>query len=328
MALLLNEKDVSELLTMEDAIDAVEESFRHWAQGGASMVPRYTMPAPEMPGQYYLRWIMSGTLRMMGVMGAKVLVAASPGTPPPRRGRFLVLLFDPQDGSLLALIEGVALTKIRTGAVTAVGTKYLSRESSATLGIFGSADYASMQAIAVCAVRPIQRIKVYSPTPEHRRRFAQEMERLLEREVIPVDTSRDAVSGSDIIVTVSNAVEPVFQGELLEGGTHINAVGSSIPEHREVDDQTVLRSKIVVEYKDQALKEAGDLVIPINNGVISPRDIYAEIAEVVEGSKPGRVSADEITLFKFNGIAIEDIACGLKVYQRAKELGRGAEVAF
>ena len=126
---------------------------------------------------------------MMGVMGAKVLVAASPGTPPPRRGRFLVLLFDPQDGSLLALIEGVALTKIRTGAVTAVGTKYLSRESSATLGIFGSADYASMQAIAVCAVRPIQRIKVYSPTPEHRRRFAQEMERLLEREVIPVDTS-------------------------------------------------------------------------------------------------------------------------------------------
>ena len=325
MALLLSENDVRELLTMEDAIDAVDESFRDWAHGEASMVPRQTMPVPELPGQYYLRWMMSGTLRGMGVMGAKVLVTASPGTPSPRGARFLVLLFSPSDGSMLALIEGSHLTKVRTGAVTGVGTKYLSRESSTTLGIFGSADYALLQAAVVCAVRPIQKIKVYSPTPEHRKKAAQEMERLLEREAVAVDSSRDAVTGSDIIVTVSNAVEPVFNGELLEKGTHISAVGSSIPDHREVDDQTVLRSKIVVEYKEQALKEAGDLVIPINNGVISPQDIYAEIAEIVGGSKPGRVSDDEITLFKFNGIAIEDIACGLTVYQRAKELGRGTQ---
>lgn len=328
MVLLLNENDVRELLTMEDAIEAVEGSFRDWARGEASMVPRQTMPTPERPGQYYLRWMMLGTLPGMGVMGAKVLVTASPGSSTPKKARFLILLFSPADGSMLALIEGSHLTKVRTGAVTGVGTKYLSRESSTTLGIFGSADYALTQAMAVCAVRPIEHIKVYSPTPEHRKKAAKEMEDLLEREAKPVGNSRDAVSGSDIIVTVSNAVEPVFNGQDLARGTHISAVGSSIPDHREVDDETVLRSKIVVEYKEQALKEAGDLVIPISNGVISPEDIYAGIAEIVGGSKPGRVSADEITLFKFNGIAIEDVACGLKVYQRAKEQGRGTEVSF
>ena len=328
MALLLNEDDVRELLTMEDAIEAVEECFRDWSRGEASMVPRQTMPAPELPGQYYLRWMMPGRPPLMGAMGAKVLVTASPGTLAPKKARFLILLFSPADGSMLALIEGSNLTKIRTGAVTGVGTKYLSRVSSTTLGIFGSADYALTQAMAVCAVRPIETIKVYSPTPEHRKKAAKEMEHVLEREAKAVTSSRDAVCGSDIIVTVSNAIEPVFNGQDLEIGTHITAVGSSIPDHREVDDETVVRSKIVVEYKEQALKEAGDLVIPISNGVISPEDIYAGISEIVGGSKPGRISADEITLFKFNGIAIEDVACGLKVYQRAKEQGRGTEVPF
>ena len=327
MPLFLQEEDVRQLLTMEDAIEAVEGAFRLWAEGGASMVPRMASSPPDIPGHFYLRWMMPGTIHELGVMGAKMLIVAAPGTQPPRRGRFIVLLFDSSDGSLLALVEADALSRIRTGAVTAVGTKHLARERSATLGIFGSAGYAPMQAVAVCAVCPIQKIKVYSPTPENRRRFADELEGLLKREVVPVESSREAVVGSDIVVTVSNAVTPVFAGELLEPGTHVTAVGSSIPDHREVDDQTVLRSKIVVEYMEQALKEAGDLVIPISNGVITAQSVYAELAEIVGGKKPGRVSDDEITLFKFNGIAIEDIACALKVYQRARERGMGQALA-
>ena len=263
------------------------------------------------------------TIYGLDVMGAKLLIGTTPGTEPRRGANFVVLLFDAREGSLMAVVEGIELSRIRTGAVTAVGTKYLSRESSDTLGVFGSAEYAPMQLVGVCAVRPIKKVKVFSPTREHRLRFAHDMEALIEREVVPVDSSQEAVVDSDIIVTMTNSVTPVFDGAHLQSGTHIVAAGSSIPHHRETDDVTVRRSKIVVEYLDQALREAGDLVIPMETGVIGRQDIYAELAEIIAGAKPGRVSDDEVTLFKFNGIAIEDVACAMKVYQRAQERGMG-----
>ncbi|MBI4200618.1 MAG: ornithine cyclodeaminase family protein [Chloroflexi bacterium] len=325
MALFFSETDVADLLPMEDAIDAVEEGFRHLARGGASMVARLAADPPPFPGHYFLKWLMPGTLDALGVMGMKLILGAAPGTGARREARFQVLLFESQNGSLLAYMDGTELTKIRTGAVTAVGTKYLARPDAQTLGIFGSAQYAPMQAVGVCAVRPIKKIKVYSPTPEHRRRFAQELERLLRREVVAVDSSDQAVKGSDIVVTVTNAREPVFRGELLEEGAHVSAAGSSLPDHREVDDQTVLRSKIVVEHREQALKESGDLAIPIARGVITPDAIHAELKDVVGGGRPGRVSDSEITLLKFNGVAIEDIACALAIYRRATREGKGQE---
>ena len=323
MPLLLTEQDVGQLLTMENAIDAVEEAFRLWYQGEATMEPRFTAKAPSTPGKHFIRWLMPCTMYGLDVMGAKLLIGATPGTEPRQGANFVVLLFDARDGSLMAMVEGIELSRIRTGAVTAVGTKYLSRERSDTLGVFGSGEYAPMQLVGVCAVRPIKRVKVFSPTPEHRLQFARDMESLIEREVIPVDTSQEAVVDSDIIVTVTNSTNPVFDGAHLRPGTHIVAAGSSIPHHRETDDLTIRRSKIVVEYLDQALREAGDLVIPMNNGVIGRQDIYAEITEIIAGAKPGRVSDEEITLFKFNGIAIEDVACAMKVYQRAQERGIG-----
>ena len=323
MPLLLTDQDVGQLLTMEDAVDAVEEAFRLWHHGEATMDPRFASTPPNAPGRHFLRWLMPCTIYGLNVMGAKLLISATPGTEPRRPADYAVLLFDARDGSLMALVQGPELSRIRTGAVTAVGTKYLARESSETLGVFGSAEYAPMQLVGVCAVRPIKRVKVFSPTREHRLRFAQDMERLIDREVVPVESSQEAVVDSDIIVTVTNSTTPVFDGAHLRPGTHIAAAGSSIPNHRETDDLTVRRSKIVVEYMDQALREAGDLVIPMNNGVIGQQDIYAEIAEIIGGAKPGRVSDEEITLFKFNGIAIEDVACAMKVYQRAQEKGIG-----
>ena len=324
MALLFNDKDVYRLLSMDDAIEAVDDAFRLWSNGEASLVPRINTVAPETPGHYYLRWFMPGTIYGRGVIGAKILLVVTPGTKPRKEATYAVLLFDAEDASLLAVIEGSALSKIRTGAVTGVAAKYLARESSSTMGIFGTADYAPDQVLAVCAVRPIQKIKIYSRNSENRLRFANDIKALVGCEVVTMENSEDTVVGSDIVVTVTDSSMPVFDGDLLEPGTFISAAGSSKPDCRETDDRTLLRSKIVVEYIDQAMKEAGDLVIPIADGVITKENIYAQIDEIVAGKKRGRVSEEEIFLFKYNGIAIEDIACALKIYENGRARGESS----
>ena len=182
-----------------------------------------------------------------------------------------------------------------------------------------------MQAIGVCAVRDIDTIRVFSPNYVNCNSFANHLRGSLDVEVEACRSSEAAVKRSDIIVTVTNSKEPVFSGDWLSKGTHINAVGSSFPDSREVDDITVSKSKLVVEYTNQALLEAGDIVIPISNGTITKDDIYSEISDIVSGKKQGRASEDEITLFKSNGVAIEDVACALKVFQKAKTLGKGEE---
>jgi len=328
MPLLISNSDVREILSMADAIEAVEESFRQLALGGASMVPRIAVPPPEGPGHSYLRWLMPGTIHQLGIMGIKILVAFSPGTDPPRQGRFIILLFDSTDGALLAQVEGDDINRIRTGAITAVGVKHLARKDCSRLALFGSARYAAMQAVAVCAVSPIRQIRIYSPTPEHRRECAAQVDQMVEAEVRAVDSAEEALDGADIVVTVTNAREPIFSGDLIRPGTHLSVVGSSIPTMREVDEVTLHKSKVVVEHRDQALKEAGDLVIPIAQGTYKAEDIYAEMADVVVGKVAARESDEEITLFKFNGIVIEDIACAGKVYQLAREHGKGVEFTF
>ena len=328
MALLIGNAEVADLLTMEDAIDAVEEAFRHLASGGASMPPRISTPPPAGPGHSYLRWLMPGTIHQQGIMGAKILVASSPGTTPPRPARFILLLFDSANGELLAMVDGEDISRIRTGAVTAVGIKHLARRDCSKLALFGSSKYAAMQGVGVCAASRVYEIDVYSPNPEHRQSFADTLDPLVPSEVRAVGSTEEALADADIVVTVTNAREPIFSSDLVQPGMHLSVVGSSIPDMREVDEATLHKSKVVVEFMDQALKEAGDLVIPISQGTYDKSDIYAEIADVVAGKVAGRVSEDEITLFKFNGIAIEDIACAGRVYELAKERGVGKEFDF
>ena len=328
MALLITDAQVVSLLTMEDAIDAVEEAFRLLASGGASMPPRISTSPPAGPGHSYLRWLMPGTLHEQGIMGAKILVASSPGTTPPRPARFIILLFDSTSGEMLAMVQGQDISRIRTGGVTAIGIKHLARKECSKLALFGSSKYAAMQGVGVCAVSPVREISVFSPNPEHRQSFAEALNTLVPAAVKTAGSPEEALSDADIVVTVTNAREPIFSGDLVQPGMHLSVVGSSIPDMREVDEATLHKSKVVVEFMDQALKEAGDLVIPISQGTYIKEDIYAEMADVVGGKVPGRVSDDEITLFKFNGIAVEDIACAGRVYQLAKERGVGTEFSF
>jgi ornithine cyclodeaminase/alanine dehydrogenase-like protein (mu-crystallin family) len=323
--LLLSSRDVLELLTMDEAIDSVEEGFRHLAAGLARQEPRLTLTPPATENTAYFRRVMPGLVHGMGVLGVKLLIGSSSSDP--HRVNGVEILFDSDDGSLLAIIqEGSALTKIRTGAVSALGAKYLARREATSLGIFGVGEFASTQAFGICKVRPINRIRVYSRTKDNRERFARELRNVLKVEVEAASTAEEILRESDIIVTVTNSKFPLFSGELLRDGTHISAVGSSVPTSRELDDVTVLRSKIVVELFEQTMRESGDLVIPIQNGVIGADHIYAELTDIITGKKSGRESNSEITLFKFNGIAVEDIACCARLYKRALEANAGFRV--
>lgn len=325
--LLLSSRDVLELLTMDEAIDSVEESFRHLAAGLARQEPRLTLTPPATENTAYFRRVMPGLVHGMGVLGLKLLIGSSSSEP--HRVNGIEILFDSHDGSLLAIIqEGSALTKIRTGAVSALGAKYLARSEATRLGIFGVGEFASTQALGICKVRNIRQIKVYSRTKDNRERFARELQDTMKVEVKAAATTEEILKESDIVVTVTNSKSPVFPGELLRDGTHISAVGSSVPTSRELDDITILRSKIVVELFEQTMRESGDLVIPIQNGVIDQEHIHAELADVVTGRKSGRESDSEITLFKFNGIAVEDIACCSRLYQRAIEANAGIRIGM
>ncbi|MCI0529544.1 MAG: ornithine cyclodeaminase family protein, partial [Nitrospira sp.] len=240
--------------------------------------------------------------------------------------KFLFFLYHSETGELLAIMEANRLGQMRTGAASGVATKYIARLDARSVGLFGAGWQAQTQLMAVCAVRQIQTVKVYSRTPEKRQAFSQEMNRLLNADIRPVDTPEEAVQGSDIVITITTAREPVFKGEWLEAGTHLNVAGSNSIIKREVDDTALKRSGlIVVDSREDGRIESGDLIVPIEKGIIHWGQIR-ELGEIVAGYVPGRRAPDEITLFKSNGLAIEDVAVAAKVYELAKSQGVGVEL--
>ncbi|OGQ06132.1 MAG: hypothetical protein A2026_18135, partial [Deltaproteobacteria bacterium RBG_19FT_COMBO_46_12] len=233
------------------------------------------------------------------------------------------LLNDPTTGELLALMDGILLTAMRTGATSALATKYLSRKNSETLGIIGAGAQAPFQAEAISKVRPIHRMLVYDMERRIAENFSGAVSNSLRIPVHVMTSPRDVVVESDILVTVTTSTTPVFDGRHLKGGTHINAVGAYTPEMRELDDFTIGKSKIVVDTYEGCMAEAGDLLIPIRNGKLSKENIYADLGEIVLGQKPARTREDEITLFESVGFALEDLVVASLAYGRASEKGVG-----
>jgi ornithine cyclodeaminase/alanine dehydrogenase-like protein (mu-crystallin family) len=233
------------------------------------------------------------------------------------------LLNDPTTGELLALMDGILLTAMRTGATSALATKYLSRKNSETLGIIGAGAQAPFQAEAISKVRPIHRMLVYDKERKIAENFSGAVSNSLRIPVHVMASPRDVVVESDILVTVTTSTTPVFDGRHLKGGTHINAVGAYTPEMRELDDFTIGKSKIVVDTYEGCMAEAGDLLIPIRNGKLSKENIYADLGEIVLGQKPARTADDEITLFESVGFALEDLVVASLAYGRASEKGVG-----
>jgi ornithine cyclodeaminase/alanine dehydrogenase-like protein (mu-crystallin family) len=317
MTLLLREQHVTELLNIESAIEAVEEVLRDQAEGEATNRPRYRVAVPT--SQLH---VMAAGDKRLGVYGLKTYTVSRKGA------RFLVLLYDAENGDMLAMIEADRLGQMRTGAASGVATKYLARAAADVLGVYGSGWQAESQVLAVCAVRQLRQVRVYSRNAEKRAAFARRMQALLRCEVVPVEQAEEAARGCSIIVTATTSREPVLKGEWIEPGTHINAAGSNFLSKAEIDVETVRRAAVVaVDSLEQSRLEAGDLLPALDRGVISWESV-TELGRIIAGYAKGRTSDDEITLFKSNGIALEDISTALRVYNMARERGIGEEIAL
>jgi len=262
--------------------------------------------------------VMAATAKSLGVMGSKVYSTGRKGA-----ATFLVTLFDGKTSQLLALIQADYLGQARTGAASGVATKYLARPDAAELGVFGSGKQARTQVEAMCKVRKIRRVSVFSPNEERRKAFADEMSAHCQVEVVPVSRPEQAAQDKDIIVTATTSRDPVLLGHWVPQGCHINAVGSNFLGKTELD-VAVLRkcADVVVDSKDQARMEAGDFTQALEDGALHWTDIR-ELGQVIVGRFAVRKHAQDVTLFKSLGVAVEDIALAGKVYQKAIAEGVG-----
>jgi ornithine cyclodeaminase/alanine dehydrogenase-like protein (mu-crystallin family) len=238
------------------------------------------------------------------------------------------LLYDTDSGDLLAVIEPSAVANQRTGAASGVATKYMAREDASVVGCFGTGRQALAQLEAMLAVRPVTHVKVYSRNAERREAFAKDMARTLGIDVRAAGSPDECLRGSRIVVAITNSRTPVFDGALLEPGTHVNAAGANSYNRCEVDDAAIARSAVVaVDNLAQAKNECGELIAAADRGVFRWGQAV-ELHEIVGGRVAGRPSPDAITLFESQGIGIEDVACYAYVYREARERGLGVELPF
>lgn len=322
--LYLSERDVERILTMKEVIDAVEEAFKALARGRVKLPLRTRIRSLTRDGDILS---MPCLVEDFNLYTNKIVSVypknAELGLPTIHA---LIIAVDAVKGVPIGVIEASYLTALRTGAVSGVATRYLSRKDSEVLAIIGCGFQARTQAMAVKDVRDIDKIYAYDIVAERAEKFAGEMSRRLGVEIEVVNTAREAVENADIICTATTSSTPVIRREWIKPGVHVNAIGAYTPEMREIDTETIIDAKVIVDMREAALSEAGDIIIPIREGRYSEDKIYAELGEIVSGVKPGRTSDDEITVFKSVGLALQDNAA---VYSLLKkylgELYRGLD---
>jgi ornithine cyclodeaminase/alanine dehydrogenase-like protein (mu-crystallin family) len=311
--LLLNEDEVRRLLTMDLALEAVEQGLRKMALDEVQVIPR-----ARAVTDHAMLHTMAATAKSLGVMGSKVYSTSRKGA-----AVFVVSLFDGKTGALLALIQADYLGQVRTGAASGIATRYMARPDAAEVGVYGSGKQARTQVEAVCKVRKVRRVSVYSPSEQHRKDFAAEMSARCEVEVVPVSRPEQAAQDKDVIVTATSSREPVLHGHWVPQGCHINAIGSNFLGKAEVDVATLRRcADVVVDSKDQARLEAGDFQQAIEDGALHWADVR-ELGQVIVGRYPVRKHPPDVTLFKSLGIAIEDVVVAGRLYQKAVAEGAG-----
>jgi alanine dehydrogenase len=310
-AIYLTEADVQRLVTVKDAIATLEELFATWGQSSTANIPRRRA---RLPG---------GALNLMGasygaknVYGLKAYAAM-------KGGQFHTLLYSSVDGKLKAMIEADLFGQLRTGAASGLATKLMANPDARTLGMIGTGRQSRTQAVAVCAVRPIKRVNVFARTPESRESYARSLEKELGIEVRPAPSAEACVAEADVVVTITKSAEPVCRAGWLAKGVHVNAAGANSGERRELDGETVLRATVkVTDHVEQARMEAGEFRDLVAAEKLDWSDVR-ELGEVVTGKVKGRTSPSDLTLFKSLGIALEDVAFGELVYQRALAAGVG-----
>lgn len=317
----LSANDLAQCLPMADAIAAMRTAFIELSAGRVDAPPRAHLTTTGGDALF-----MPCYSSAIGRLAHKTITL----TPANRlRGlafaNALVTLFDAGTGVPLAVMDGGALTAIRTGAACGLATDLLARADAHTVAIFGAGVQARTQLEAVCAVRPIREARVYSPAPDAVA-FAAAMSGLLGLPVIPCASPVEALDGADVVTTATVSRSPVFDDADLADGVHLNAIGSYKPDVREVPGETVRRALVVVDHRPAALEEAGDLLIPMAEGWYRAEMIHAELGEVACGSRPGRATAEQVTFFKSVGVAVQDLAAADAALANAERMGLGTVV--
>lgn len=316
MALLLTEEDVKSILTMPLALEAVEASFRRLADGSAISHSRQRL---RMAGKGFLHY-MAAADSTGGYMGLKIYSVSPSGA------RFLVPLMSAQSGEMLALIEANYMGQVRTGAASGLATRLMAREDARTAGIVGTGLQARTQLEAVALARKLEQVQAFSRDASRREQFANEMTSRLGLPVVPVATAEEAVRGVDILITSTTSTKPVVEGRWLAPGVHINAIGVNFAEKRELDAEVVARCDVIAaDSVEQSKLEAGDLIQALGNDASRWASVR-ELAQIVSGKLPGRTNRAQITLFKSNGIAIEDVVVAGRIYELALQRRIGRQI--
>lgn len=326
MVRILTRQDIQKALPMPQAIEAVRDAFIQLSAGQAEVPLRTALDVARHNG---VTLFMPAYLSVDDQMALKIVSVYDDN---PNRGlpliHALVVVVDAKTGAPAAILDGTYLTALRTGAASGAATEVLARPDARVAAIFGAGVQGRTQLEAVCAVRSIEEAWIYDVDLERAARYADEMAKRLDLDVRLARMPAQAVRPADVICTATTSSSPVFDDADIQPGTHINAIGAYTPEMQEIPPQTVLRAKVVIDDHEAALAEAGDLLIPIDRGLMTSEHISAELGEVVAGDKLGRESPEEITLFKSVGVAVQDVAAAAAVLEASQALGLGIDVAL
>ena len=317
MALFLRDEEVNQSVTMEDMLEAIEEMQRRFGQGKVTNLARRKIIAPGG-----MLSVMGGGLFYDGILGVKTYTVVQ------GKYSFQVSVYNANTGELMCYTQANRLGQLRTGATTGVAVKHLSRSDAATVGIIGTGYQAPTQLEAVCQVRNVQKIRAFSRTPEGRESFAETMTDSLGISVEPVNSGEAAVAGSDIVICIAAAQEPVLQGEWLSPGSTVIGAGPTTWRVREVDDATFARAdKIFVDSAEQAPVEAGDMASAVDRGILQWSRLQ-ELRQVVAGAVTGRDNPEQIIYAKLMGTGVADVAAAKLAYDRAKSKSLGLEMEW
>lgn len=324
--LMLSRQETAQIITMKDAIEAVEMGYRAFNEGRAInpfaisfMVPKYNGEVDVKPA--YIQDIECAGVKFAGGYWDNPKNYNLPSV------ISVIILTDGRNGVPLSIMDGTIIGSHRTGAAGGVGAKWLARKDSKEAAIIGTGNQGQMQLMALLEVLPITRVKTWSRNPQHAIKFALEMSKRYGIEVVSADSAKSAVQTADIIVTATPATGPIISKDWVRPGTHINAIGADMPGKQELDPMIFKSAKTIVDYKPQCI-EIGEIQHAIKMGILKESDIYAEIGEVISGKKKGRENPDEITVFDSTGIGIQDVSTAYSVYRKAKEQNIGRMVEF
>lgn len=314
--LLITESEVIKILTMEDTLESVEEAFSEKARGHVQMPPKTYVTFEKYCGDFRT---MPSFLETLDIAGVKV-VNAHPNNPrlyDKPTVMATIMLIDPRSGTLLSIMGGTHITAMRTGAASGLATKYLAGPSSRILGLIGTGAQSRTQLLAISKVINLNEVRAYDVSKEALSKFVKETEEEYNVKVTSCKSVDECVKNSDVICTLTPSTSPIVKKEWVHPGMHINAIGADASGKQELDPTILKTSKIIVDDLHQTL-HCGEINVPISQGILREEDIYAELGEIIIGTKPGRLHSEEITVFDSTGISLQDISTAHKVFKKAK----------